>query len=500
MARLATALAAVPLALTLVVSSTVDAPAFAAPALAAPALGAPALGAPALGASAVDGSALGGSAAVAPGRVGGVVVTRSAGTGGSVVTHYTGTLADGATWIADVPGHWHGALILYSHGFGTLAPADAPSDAARQALLDRGYALTGSSYDPNGSLWALASATRDQFGALAAVSALIGRPQIAIALGTSMGGLISTQEAERAGGRLDAVVSTCGLLGGGIDLNNYQLDGEYALSRLLAPNQSIPLVGYSSPADGATAAGQLSALATAAQSTAAGRARVALGTALLNMPTWSASQASPPADATGIARAQYEWLVPTLPFIVPARYFIELSAGGNASWNAGVDYGALLARSPYRSTVVQLYRAAGLDLRADLTDLTQHASVHADRPALVSLARTSTLTGRLQVPTLTVHTLYDQLAPVEYENRYAQQASGPLLRQAFVARRGHCAFTASELVAAVEAAEHRAVTGHWDGTATTRGLQSAALRTGLGDAPAFVDFRPGPLVSHRSPW
>ena len=251
MARLATALAAVPLALTLVVSSTVDAPAFAAPALAAPALGAPALGAPALGASAVDGSALGGSAAVAPGRVGGVVVTRSAGTGGSVVTHYTGTLADGATWIADVPGHWHGALILYSHGFGTLAPADAPSDAARQALLDRGYALTGSSYDPNGSLWALASATRDQFGALAAVSALIGRPRIAIALGTSMGGLISTQEAERAGGRLDAVVSTCGLLGGGIDLNNYQLDGEYALSRLLAPAQTIPLVGYASPADGA---------------------------------------------------------------------------------------------------------------------------------------------------------------------------------------------------------------------------------------------------------
>ena len=44
------------------------------------------------------------------------------------------------------------------------------------------------------------------------------------------------------------------------------------------------------------------------------------------------------------------------------------------------------------------------------------------------------------------------------------------------------------------------MTGHWDGTATTRGLQSAALRTGLGDAPAFVDFRPGPLVSHRSPW
>ncbi|HEX5199462.1 MAG TPA: hypothetical protein VFW27_05925 [Actinoplanes sp.] len=409
---------------------------------------------------------------------------------------YTGTLADGATWIADVPAHWRGTLILYSHGFGTLTAANAPDPASKQALLDRGYALVGSSYDPNGSLWALESATRDQFAALAAVERIAGKPRTTIALGTSMGGLISTQEAERAGRRLDAAVSTCGLLGGGIDLNNYQLDGEYALSRLLGVD--VPLVRYASPADGAVAASQLAAAATAAQDTAAGRARVALGTALLNMPTWSDAQAAPPRDAAGIARAQYDWLVATLGFIMPSRYFIELSAGGNASWNVGVNYASLLARSPYRSMVESLYRAAGLSLAADLHTLTRDASVRADRAAVASLARTSTVTGRLDVPMLTMHTLYDQLAPVEYENRYAQQAHGWLLRQAYVARRGHCSFTASELVAAVRAAEHRAVTGRWDGTATTAGLQAAALRLGLGDAPAFVDFRPGPLVSHRS--
>jgi pimeloyl-ACP methyl ester carboxylesterase len=149
----------------------------------------------------------------------------------AVAGHLTGTLADGATWIADVPAGWGGTLILYSHGFGTLTAADAPNAATRQALLDRGYALAGSSYNPNGSLWALADATRDQFASLAAVERVVGRPRTTIALGTSMGGLISAQEAERAGRRLDAVVSTCGLLGGGIDLNNYQLDGEHALAR-----------------------------------------------------------------------------------------------------------------------------------------------------------------------------------------------------------------------------------------------------------------------------
>lgn len=419
------------------------------------------------------------------------------------VTHHTGTLADGATWIADVPSPWNGILVLYSHGFGTLSPADAPDPATKQVLLDRGYALVGSSYDPHGSLWALASATRDQFASLAAIEDIIGPARVTLALGTSMGGLVSAQEAQDAGHRLDGVVSTCGLVAGGIDLNNYQLDAEHALSRLLAADQHVKLVGYAHPGEGAVAAAQLSAAATGAQATAAGRARVALATALLNMPTWSAQQAEPPGphDAAGIAQAQYDWLVRTLPFIMPARYFIELAAGGNASWNDGVDYAALLVRSPYRDTVRTLYREAGLDLRADLADLTGSADVRADPDAVASLSATSTVTGHLDVPTLTLHTLYDQLAPVEFEHRYGEQVraagAASLLRQAYVGRRGHCAFSPSEIVAALQAVTHRATTGRWDSSATTARLQAAAIALGLGDTPAFVDFRPGPLVSHR---
>ena len=417
------------------------------------------------------------------------------------VAHYTGTLSDGATWIADVPAGWHGPLVLYSHGFGTLAPADAPNSATAQALLDRGYALVGSSYDPNGSLWALGSAVRDQFESLAAIEQIIGRPTVTLALGTSMGGLISALEAQQSRGRLDGVVSTCGLVGGGIDLNNYQLDGEYAINQLLAPDQGVKLVRYANPAEGAVAANQLSAMVTNAQATATGRARVALGTALLNMPTWSNQQAQPPTDADGIAQAQYEWLVGTLPFIMPARYFIEAAAGGNGSWNAGVDYAALLARSPYRQTVETLYRQAGLDLRADLANLTRHAAVRADPAAIGWLARTSVPTGHLDVPALDLHTIYDQLAPVEFENQYARQVrfagDAALLRQAYVARRGHCAFTSSELIAALQAVTHRVTTGHWDSTATTQGLQTAAIALGLGDSPAFATFHPGPLVSDR---
>jgi hypothetical protein len=419
------------------------------------------------------------------------------------VAHYTGTLPDGASWVADVPSGWNGTLVLFSHGFGALLPMDAPDPEVQQALLDRGYALVGSSYDPDGSMWALDSATRDQFASLAAVTRIIGPPRLTLALGSSMGGLVSGQEAQRAGRRLDGAVSICGLMAGGIDLNNYQLDGEYALNQLLRPRHPVKLVRYAGPDEGAAAAQELSVSAAEARTTAQGRARVSLATALLNMPTWSTAQAEPPAadDAEGIATAQYDWLVATLPFIMPARYHIELAAGGNASWNTGVDYASLLARSHHRDTVRALYRTAGLDLRADLADLTRHAATRADPSAVRTLTRTSTLTGHLDVPQLTMHTLHDQLAPVEVESRYARQVhaagDGALLRQAYVARRGHCAFTPSEIIAALQAVEHRATTGRWDSAATPQHLQAAALALGLGAPPAFVDFRPGPFVNHR---
>ncbi|MGZ4299922.1 MAG: alpha/beta hydrolase, partial [Solirubrobacteraceae bacterium] len=153
-------------------------------------------------------------------------------------THYTGTTSDGGGWIADVPSSWNGTLLLYSHGYGTLSPQDAPDPNTQAALLGAGYALAGSGYDPNGSLWALGSAVRDQFQTLRTVekTVLPSRPTQVLAFGTSMGGLISALEDQQSNGRLDGALTTCGLVAGGIQLNNYQLDGEYAIDKLLAGN------------------------------------------------------------------------------------------------------------------------------------------------------------------------------------------------------------------------------------------------------------------------
>ena len=427
-------------------------------------------------------------------------------------SHAAGTLPDGAAWIADVPAQWNGTLLLYSHGFGPLTAADAPDPATQAALLARGYALAGSSYDPDGSEWALDSAVRDQFQTLQAVQSTVlpGRPRQVLAVGTSMGGLVSALEAQDGAGRIDGALTTCGIVAGAINLNNYQLDGEYAVAQLLLAGQPVKLVHFTSAADALATATTLQSAAAQAQQTAAGRARLALALAFINVPPWASGQAAPPPDSDPAAQEAAQYQVEftgsfsTLDFIEAGRPSIDQADGGSANWTRGTNFAAVLARSPYLGEVAALYRAAGLSLRADLGALTRNADITADPGAVASLERTSVPTGRLAVPELDLHTISDQLVPVQQENFYAERAavagSGDMLRQAYVASVGHCNFSPAELVAGVLALGHRVSTGRWDSLADPDSLDRVASGLGLG-AARFVSYHPGALTGAvRWPW
>jgi hypothetical protein len=106
-----------------------------------------------------------------------------------------------------------------------------------------------------------------------------------LAIGSSMGGLVSALEDQDSQGRIDGALTTCGIVAGGINLNEFQLDGEYAMAQLLLPGQQVQLTGFGGPAGAGQAFGTAATLtgaAAQAQQTPAGRAPLALALAFLN--------------------------------------------------------------------------------------------------------------------------------------------------------------------------------------------------------------------------
>jgi hypothetical protein len=459
------------------------------------------------GTSSGTAAASGASAATGAGGTAGAAPGAPHGAGIAPGSQATGTLANGTTWVADFPQSWNGTLVLYSHGYGELTAVDAPDSQTQSAMLAAGYALAGSSYYPKGSEWALNTAVSDQLGALAAVEAKVlpRQPAHVLAFGTSMGGMVSALEAQDGAGKISGALTTCGAVAGGVSLNQYQIDGEYAIAQLLG-DPKTRLVGLDYDAGFATAAA-LNSAATRAQATPAGQARLALAMAFLNIPAWDPGNSQPaPANQPGSEEAaQYNALTQdgnnVIDFIENVRISMEQALGGQAAFTAGTNFAQVLAASPFRPEVAALYKAAGLNLQADLAALTTHATIKADPQALRKLRQTSNPTGRLAVPVLDLHTIGDNIVPVGNENYYTrlvgQAGSGNLLRQAYTDSFGHCNFSVSEQLAGIAALLRRVTTGQWGDAATTAGLEQAATALQL-DQAHFTTYSPGQLTGAAS--
>ncbi|MDF3145433.1 MULTISPECIES: alpha/beta fold hydrolase [unclassified Streptomyces] len=414
--------------------------------------------------------------------------------------HVEGTLPSGATYVMDKPESWNGTVLLFSHGYTPLAvpnPArNAPDDATKSALLKEGYALIGSSYASNG--WAVSEAVPDQLATLDTFTARFGPARRTIAWGASYGGLVTSMIAERHPDRISGSLSLCGLLQGGVANWNSTLDPVFALKALLAPDADVPLTGLASQAAAAEAADTLAGAVAGAQDTASGRARIALAAALHNIPGWNdPSQTRPgPTDWDAQQANQFQAVMGLVKF--PAfswRQEAESRVGGNMSWNTGVDYTAMLHRSPLYKEVSELYVKAGLSLTKDLATLNGAPRIAADTKAVDRMALTSSFTGRLAKPQLTVHTTGDGLIPVQSASAYrrAVTAAGatPLLRQAFVENAGHCTFSTGEGVAAVHTLETRITTGHWQGTDPAT-LNARATEADPSGPARYVSYQPAP--------
>src|SRR6516165_6601630 len=303
------------------------------------------------------------------------------------VTTVNGTLADGAAYEIQCPaGAWNGTLFLYSHGYvapGSPNPAADVGDAATGAwMLGHGYALAGSSYASTG--WAIQQALPDQIATLDAFDQAFGTPARTVAWGHSLGGIITAGLIQRYPGRFSAALPMCGVLSGGVATWNTALDGAFAFQQLIDPQAAV--VHITDPGGNLTGA---EAAAASAQQTKQGQARMALVAALSDTPGWFTPTSPEPAprDFTAQEANQYMWFSQVdAPFAFALRAELEARAGGNPSWNTGVNYTTQLAHSIDMREVVALYKAAGLSLKADLATLNNATRISADPGAVQYLA------------------------------------------------------------------------------------------------------------------
>ncbi len=413
----------------------------------------------------------------------------------------------------ETPEHWNGTLVLYSHGYyppGFQVPGIPVTNRPETAawLLEHGYALAASEFTGRTG-YLVEQGLHDQIALLDWFAEHVGQPQRTVALGQSQGGAIAHLLAERNPGRFAGVATVCAAPDPGGTWNAI-LDINFAVKTLLAPGQDIDLVHPRDPA------GSTLALAQAVQravTTPQGRARLALTAAFNNVQGWYSALQPRPVDLTEQIRQQAAWIQNAYIFgLGPvARADLESKAGGNPSFNVGIDYRRQLARSSHqhKQLVHQAYRAAGLDLGADLDQLAAAPRISADPAAVAYLRRFGIPRGTTPVPVITLHSTGDGGAVTDQERWFAQQVrrhgDPSRLRQLFVERGQHCSTSAAEEILSLQALVHRIDTGRWPGLSPRRLNAAAAafgptyqLVTDLGSfplnegpmPPAFTRFTP----------
>jgi pimeloyl-ACP methyl ester carboxylesterase len=420
---------------------------------------------------------------------------------------------DGADYRIEVPARWNGTLVLYSHGylppgfpsFGIGLTNRPPGSETEGWLLDHGYALAASQMSEGGIGYHVERGLREQIALLDWFEANVGRPRHTVATGQSLGAAIAILLAERHPDRFDGVLTVCGVSDPLGDFNMI-LDLNFAVRTLLAPDQGIDIVR---PRDPMGSTNALAAAVDQAVTTPQGRARLALVASFGNIAGWYSAHLPRPTGMDERIRAQAQWIENAFIYGLgpTARVDLERRAGGNPSWNTGVDYRHQLARSSQTEQVRAAYRAAGLDLNADLARLNNAPRIAADPAAVRYVRQFGVPTGDIDVPVVTVHTTGDGGAVPDLERWYAEkvrhEGNASRLRQLFVDRGMHCSVNAAEEVVALRTLFERIDSGRWPNTSPRR-LTEAANELGAGyrlvlDFGTFQDAPMPPAFTNYTP-
>jgi pimeloyl-ACP methyl ester carboxylesterase len=332
-----------------------------------------------------------------------------------------GVLAHGALYRICFPASWNGNLVLYAHGYVQPGqPIALPSDQIggqdiALTVNGLGYAYATTSYRANGLV--VSEATEDLAELEATVRNLYRPdPVKTLLVGVCEGGLVAALAAERHADQFDGALAACGPVGSFRQQLDYFEDFRVVFDYLFPG--VIPGPAVQVPAEVTARWNDLympAVVAAILLRPSAARELIAITRA----PVASDNLTDIAATAVGIlwynviGSANAQTRLGGQPFDNSARVYTGSS--DDAALNAGV------------------------------------ARFTADPAAIAGLAEFET-SGNLTVPVVTLHTTGDPIVPVEQESLYADKVSHagatPRLSQTAVTRYGHCAFQASELLAA----------------------------------------------------
>jgi hypothetical protein len=373
----------------------------------------------------------------------------------------------------------------------------------KEWFLGHGYAIGGMARTQNVSAYeihqyiddyvTIRQIFTDRFGA---------KPKRTIAYGVSRGAIPARGSIEAYPDIFDGVVAFSGGGQGMIGFMNQKFDGVWALKTLFDPAAQLAVVNLPAPGAQANLANYpedkaLTELASRANMTPQGRARLTLAAAFVQEPTWTIRNSPEPAPRD--YDTQIDQLAANFAYACPqiTRWQVETMAGGNVSWNHGVDYRAELNRSGLLAVVEYAYRKAGLDLNADLATLASAPRIAASPAAVAKAERDATWTGRINAPVLSVKTSDPADIPA-HDLAYLQtlRAAGTedLLRNTYVARPFHATYTALERITAFQTLVHRLDTGRWDDSTSPDRMNALAAEI---KAASTADRRGGVHAPHR---
>jgi len=332
----------------------------------------------------------------------------------------------GALYLICVPPAWNGSLVVYAHGYvNPFDPVAIQDDVVAgfrvsQIITGLGYAFATTSYRNNGLI--IFEAEKDLQRVVGTFQRLVGSvPGATVVVGVSEGALVAVLAAERNPKLFDGAFAACGPVGDFATQINYLNDfrvlfdfffpGVIPGSVIAIPDAVIKAWLLPIGAPGSLQTAVLASLAANPVATAQ-----LLAAAGITLPP------SPPPELVGGT------VLRLLNYNILGTLDAQQQLGGQPFDNTDRIY-----PSPVDNEAVPRFAA--------------------DQPALSHMKAMFTPDGKLSVPVVTIHNLFDPVVPYGQEALYAakvqQAGAAALLTQVPGAQLaspfGHCTFTLAEV-------------------------------------------------------